>query len=110
MIYVLEFVLTFIVILVIYLILNHFRKKKIRKGEIPGDLRLFVVLNKLPRDSLDYKKLLKHVAIINSFCIALIFVLTELSNNYIIKTVIAIISTFAVIFTVYKLAGKFYKK
>ena len=113
MFYLIEFIIVFIIMLIIYIGTLIYNKKKIKKGKQPGemvDLKLFILLNKLDSSKVKEKKLIAVLAFLNSLNVALVLLLTELSSNAFLKILIVLVSAPLLLFISYKCFGVLFKK
>ena len=111
--YIVEFIIVFIIMLIIYVGTLIYNKRKVKKGKMPSemvDLKLFVLLNKLDKEKIKEKKLIAVLAFLNSLNTALVLLLTELSNNGFLKILIALVSAPILLLSSYKCFGIWFKK
>lgn len=108
--YLAQFLIAVIVVLLYYKFIETRGIKKYTKKNLPVDLKLFINLEKVDAKKIDYKTLMRIVAIINAIDIGIVLLLTNFSNNLFLKLLIAIPTIFMVLFISYKIAGYILKK
>lgn len=108
--YIIEFVLAVVIVLLYYKFIETRKIKKYTKQNIPTDLKLFITTQNIDVKKIDYKSLMKIVAIINAIDIGIILLITNVTNSIFLKLLIAVPSIFIVLLISYKLAGLVLKK
>lgn len=109
------FLMTFVLVLIIYEIFIVSKTKRLRntnskKFKDPMEIKYLVNRYKLDMKKIDYNQLLQLVAIISSFDIALVVTLINLTNIFVLEILIGIVSIFPIILLSYHLVFIFYKK
>ena len=109
------FLLTFLLVLVIYelLVVRKYRKddKKIKQREKdPFEIQYLVKRYHLDMDKASYNQLLQLVALVSSFDIALIVSIITRFESFLLILLVGIILTFIVIVVSYHFIYLFYKK
>ena len=74
------------------------------------DLKLFINLEKVDIKKINYKTLMRIVAIINALDVGIVLLMTNLVNSLLLKLVIAVPAIFIVLFMSYNFAGFILKK
>ena len=108
----LMYLLVFVGMIVFYFIYLKILRKKAEKGnaELPADMKLFIVLNKLDTTKINEKRLNITLALVNALDVLVVFALTDLTSNYLIKLIIAIPAALLIITVSYKVFGLWFKK
>ena len=105
-----DFVLLFLLFLIVYLVFVNKKKKdysKLKKNDVT---KIFIARYDLDMRKTDYQKVLKVTAVINSFIIAFTATLILTINNFIWKVVISFLVIFTLIYALYELTGRYFKK
>ena len=105
-----DFVLLFLLFLIVYLVFINKRKKDYSKLKKSDFTRIFIIRYDLDMRKTDYKKVLRLTAIINSFIIAFTSTLILNIDNFLWKVVISFIVIFTLIYALYELTGRYLKK
>lgn len=84
--------------------------KKYTKNNIPVDLKLFIQTQHVNVKKISYKKLMRIVAITNAIDIGIVLLITNITNNIILKFIVAIPAILIVLFLSYRLVGKVLQK
>lgn len=105
-----EFFVSVILVLLYYKFIETRKIKKYTKTNIPTDLKLFIYSQKIDVKKISYKKLMRIVAIINAIDIGIIVLLTNLVKGFPLKALVAVISSFLILFISYRIAGFILKK
>ena len=104
------FMMAFLLLLIIY---HLFVIKKAKKGDFskfPTEVNYLKLKYKINVDKSNYKKILRRVAIVSSFDIALIVTIIMMVNHFLLQ-ILAIIVVSPIIFVVsYHLLGKLLQK
>ena len=105
-----DFVLIFLVILLIYLVFINKRKKNYSKLKKNDYVRLFIARYNLDVKKTKYKTILNVVAFINSFILSFTAVLSMYIKNYVWKILVIFVVVFSLIYALYELAGRVLKR
>ena len=105
-----DFLLMFLLILVIYIVFINRRKKSYFKLKKSDEVKIFMARYNLDIKKQNYKKILNAIAIINSFIIAFTSTLVINIEKFIWKILICFIVIFTLIYALYELAGRYFKK
>ena len=108
--YLIEFVVAVVLVLLYYKFIETRGIKKYTKNNIPIDLKLFINLEKVDIKKVNYKTLMRIVAIINAIDVGIVLLMTNLVNSLLLKLVIAVPAIFIVLFMSYNFAGFILKK
>ena len=103
--YIAEFIITFIIVLLYYKFIETKKIKKYTKNNLPTDLKLFIYTQKIDVKKISYKKLMTIVAITNAIDIAILVLLTNITENIFLKMAIAIPMAFIMLFVSYTFVG-----
>lgn len=109
------FLMTFVLVLIIYEIFVVSKTKRLRntnskKFKDPVEIKYLVNRYKLDMKRVDYNQLLQIIAIVSSFDIALVVTLINLTDIFVLEVLIGVISVFLIILLSYHLVFIFYKK
>ena len=107
--YLIEFIVTIILVLFYYKFIETKSIKKFTKNNIPTDLKLFIYTQKVNLKKITYKKLMRIVALTNAIDIGIAVVLTNVSDSFIIKLCIAVPSVVGLLLISYYLVGAILK-
>ena len=103
------FIISFIVVLIIYELFV-VKKAKKNKENKPIEIKYLVNKYKVDLKKANYNQMLQIVALVSSFDIALIILIVSLFKRINIQIIIAVISIFPTILISYMFVGRFYKK
>lgn len=109
-IYILEFICAFVIVYLLYKIFIIKKKKKEKDKKLTVEFNLFVKMNNIDTKKINYEKTMNYLAIINAFDIAVILLLTEITDNIIFKLLVGFVAIFALMLLSYKLFGLIYIK
>lgn len=104
------FLMTFILILLIYLIFVVWNKKGLKKIYKGTEARYLKVKYNLDLNKIKDKKLALHIALINSFIVSMTLSLIILIDNYLLMIVLALVLVVSLILVLYHLLGRYYQK
>ncbi len=110
MIYILEFLISFILVLGYYYFFIIRRSKKYNESFLPTEASLLVKISKLDIKKIGYKRLLWHIAITNSLGISSILLATNIIDKYLLKIVFALGLVIIYIIITNYILSKIYKK
>ena len=105
-----NFVLIFLVILLIYLVFVNKRKKNYSKLKKNDYVRLFIARYNLDIKKTKYKTILNVVGVINSFILSFTAVLSMYIESFIWKILVIFVVVFSLIYALYELAGRILKR
>ncbi len=106
---ILLFLITFIIIFIIYLLFVVFNKKGLKKIYNGTEAKYLKKLYKLDLNKLDKKKFAIHIALINSFIISITLSIVVLVENYLLMILLAFIIVILLILSLYHLLAINYK-
>lgn len=109
MIHLLLFVLTYIIVLVIYEIFI-VRKAKKDKSKKPIEVKYLVNKHKVNMRKADYNQMLQIVALTSSFDISLVVLIVSFFERINIQIIVAALCILPIIIGSYYLVSRFYKK
>lgn len=98
MIYVIIFITSFILVMAYYYFFEIKSKKKRESNHLPNELLFLKKVYNINVEKIGRTKVLWHVALINSFGISAILLLTNLVSKYILKLILAL--ALAVIYSI----------
>lgn len=108
--YILTFVISFIIIYLIYLLLIVRREKGLESLKKGKQIQYLVTAYKIDLKKINFKKLANSLALTNSFILSLTLALLELVDNYILKILLCMVILIPLILIMYKILGETYKK
>ncbi len=108
--YVINFLLSFVVVYLVYFIFVISRKKIINKIKTSLEARLLITKYKVDVDKINSKELASKIALCNSLIVSLVYLVTLFINNFILSMLVGFVIFLILIFVVYKLLGKNLKK
>lgn len=101
----LEFLICFIVVYLVYLFLIILRKNKIDKYKKSSEVKFLVSKYKLDLKKISLKKLAHILALANSFIISLAFISTGIFDNIILKLLLGFLVLLPTMLLVYHIIG-----
>ena len=108
-IYLLEFVVAVILVLLYYKLIETKGIKRFTKNNIPVDVKLFIHTQKVDMKKIKYKTLMRIVAITNAIDIAIVLLITNVTDSFIVKLAIAIPSIIGILLISYWGVGRVLK-
>lgn len=105
-----DFILLFLMCLIIYLVFVAKRKKDYSKLKKNDEIVIFVTRYRLNPKKTNYKKLVYILYIINSFIISFTSVLILNIENIWWSIVICFIVIFVLVYSLFEIAGRYFKK
>lgn len=108
--YIIEFIVAFVLVLLYYKFVETRKIKRYTKNNIPVDLKLFIFTQKIDVKKIKYKTLMRIVAITNAIDVGLVLLITNITDSFVLKLVIAIPSILGVIFMSYWSVGYVLKR
>lgn len=109
-IYIIEFVVAFTLVYLLYRLFIIKKNKNKTKMKPPVELSLFIKMNNINLRKINKDKVMNNLALINAALVALILLLTEVTDSIALKIAIAFVSVFVLMLASYKLYGLYYKK
>lgn len=108
--YIFTFVFCFLVIYLLYLFIIVLRKKGLEKFKTSKQLDYFKIKFKLDIKKLNFKKFANALAVTNAFIIAFTVTVIEVFDNWILKVLVAFLILLPLMYLLYNVIGKYYKK
>ncbi len=108
--YIFTFVFCFLVIYLLYLFIIVLRKKGLEKFKTSKQLDYFKIKFKLDIKKLNFKKFANALAVTNAFIIAFTVTVIEVFDNWILKVLVAFLILLPLMYLLYNIIGKYYKK
>ena len=100
-----QFVVAMLLVICYYKFVELRKVKKLTKKNLPIDLKIFIDITGVDVKKISYNKLMKIVMFVNAFVVSVVFVFTNITDNLILKFLIAIPMILIVFIAVYKLIG-----
>ena len=100
----------FLLIYLLYLITVIFNKKKIKNFFNTTQAKYFIHRYKLDTSKLNAREFANSIALSNSILITLTLLVTEVTTNYWLKMLIAIVTLIPLMLIIYWVLGNVYKK
>lgn len=107
---VIVFLLTFIVVFLIYELILIRKYKKGNNDKRPVEVTYLLNRYNLDLQKVNYKKLLNIVSFVSSFDIAIVVTVMGLTDNFLLELLIGCFLTIIVILSSYSILGKIYQK
>ena len=104
-----DFVLLFLLVLIVYLVFVNKRRKDYSKLKDGNYVKSFIARYNLDMRKTDYKKVLIIFSVINSFILSFTSALILNIDKFIWKVVISFIVIFVLIYALYEIAGRYLK-
>ena len=108
--YVCLFIITFILVIFYYYLIELRKVKKITKRGLPIELKLFLNMYNVDTKKEPYNSIMKKLIVIIAFDTGIMLLITELFSAIIVKLAVAIPCVLFLIIISYKLLGFYYKK
>ena len=102
------FVFTFVLVYLIYSIVN--KQKKGKKKKVPVEVTLLENYFKVDISKLDYNKLIRQISLISSLDVSIIISISCFSNIGFVRIILALVMILPVIFLSYLLFSKYCNK
>ena len=107
----LEFIICYIVIFILYYLLFVWKKTRYNKNRVPVEYSYLISLYKIDRKDINYKKFLYQSTFINSFIISFTYiVITTLIDKLIWQVLSGVVIIVLLIIICYGLLARYYKK
>lgn len=103
------FVVTYLVVYLLYYIFS-IRKARKNKNKLPVEVQYLIIKYKIDIDKITYKSLMRFIALIGSFDIALIVTVVLNLDGYILPFIVGFILAIPLIFISFKIIGAYYKR
>ena len=104
------FLLTFLVVLLIYELILVRKCKKDKKIKKPIEVQYLVNCYNLDLKKVNYKRLLNIISLVSSLDIAIVVTIIGLTNNFLLEIIIGSFLTVILILASYYIVGKIYQK
>lgn len=104
------FILTFLLVFILYQLFIIRKAKSKKKKREPFEVTYLVTKYKLDLKKVNYNKLLRVISFVSSFDIALIVTIILLCNSFILEIIVGFISMLVIIVVSYHLVYLVYKK
>ncbi len=104
------FIMTYIFVFLIYQIFIVRKAKRRNSKKRPMEINYLIQKYNIDINKINYKKLLKVVALISSLDISIIVTIVTLFDNYLIQIIIVFILVIPIIMISYNFVGMYYKK
>ncbi len=108
--YIAQFFIAVFAVLLYYKFIEVKGIKKYTKKNIPVDLKLLINTQNIDVKKIDYKKLMRIVSIVNAVDIGIVLLITNVTENILLKFLIAMPLIFGFLFLSYKGVGLVLKK
>lgn len=108
--YIVEFLIAVTIVLLYYKLIETKGIKKYTKNNIPVDVKLFIYTQKVDVKKVKYKTIMRIVAITNAIDIGIVLLITNITDSFILKLLIAVPSIFGILFISYSGIGLVLKK
>lgn len=108
--YVCLFIITFVLVIFYYYLIELRKVKKITKRGLPVELKLFLNMYNVDTKKEPYNSIMKKLIVIIACDTGIMLLITELFSSIIVKIVVAIPCVLFLLIISYKLLGFYYKK
>ncbi|MFA5603036.1 MAG: hypothetical protein WDA21_04865 [Bacilli bacterium] len=109
-----DLIVTFFVFFILAYILYYFflirKNKKYNPEKVPQEILFLTNKYKLDFDKINYRKLIKLLALTNSLIMAFTVLIVGFVDNFFIQILLAFLILFPLIYIVYSIIGKHYQK
>lgn len=107
----LEFLISYIVVFILYWLLFVRKKTKYNKNRVPVEYYYLISLYRLDQKNINYKKFVYISALINTFIIVFTYmIISRLLNKWILQLLIGIVIIILLIIICYGILGRIYQK
>ena len=107
----LEFIICYIVVFILYYLLFIWKKTRYNKNRVPVEYAYLTSLYKIERKDINYKKFLYQSAFINTFIISFTYIIiTNLLDKLIWQIISGVVIIVLLIIICYGLLARYYKK
>lgn len=104
-----DFVLLYLLVLIVYLVFVNKRRKDYTKLKDGSYVKSFIARYNLDMKKTDYNEVLKIFAYVNSFILAFTSALVLCIDKFVWKIVISFIVVFVLVYALYEIAGRYLK-
>ena len=109
--FLIDFVLSFIVVFIIYYFALIRQNKKLEKKKVPAEVNLILRYHKINLEKINYKLMLILITCVTSFIIALnITVIYKFTNSNIVIILVTVLVSLPIALVCYDLIGKHFEK
>lgn len=107
----LEFLISYIVVFILYWLLFVRKKTKYNKNRVPVEYYYLISLYRLDQKKINYKKFVYISALINTFIIVFTYmIISRLLSKWILQLLIGIVIIILLIIICYGILGRMYQK
>lgn len=107
----LEYVITYTLVVILYLLFFVRKKTKYNKNKVPVEYQYLINLYGINKKDINYKKFMYTTAFINTFIIVTTYIIiSKLLNKWIWRILIGVIILALLIIICYGLLGRYYQK
>ncbi len=103
------FIMTYLIVYTLYYVFS-IRKVKKNKNKLPVEVQYLLIKYKIDIDKIKYKNLLRFIALVGSFDIAVIVTVVLNLDGYILPFIVSFILAIPLIFVSFKIIGNYYKR
>ena len=104
------FIITFILVMFYYYLIELRKVKKITKRGLPVELKLFLNMYNVDTKKEPYNSIMKKLIVIIACDTGVVLLITEFFSSIVIKLVVAIFCVLFLVIISYRLLGFYYKK
>lgn len=108
--FIIDFLVMFLIVYLIYMLVINKRKSDFALLNNNDQIKLFVNRYKLNIDKINYKYLVTIISLINSFILSLTCAIILRINNILLSICVCFIIMFSLIFILFEIAGRYFKK
>ena len=104
------FIITFILVMFYYYLIELRKVKKITKRGLPVELKLFLNMYNVDTKKEPYNSIMKKLIVIIACDTGVVLLITEFFSSIVVKLVVAIFCVLFLVIVSYRLLGFYYKK
>lgn len=104
------FIITFILVMFYYYLIELRKVKKITKRGLPVELKLFLNMYNVDTKKEPYNSIMKKLIVIIACDTGIVLLITEFFSSIVVKLVVAIFCVLFLVIVSYRLLGFYYKK
>ena len=104
------FILTFLLIFIIYELFLVRKAKKDKRRKKPIEVNYLIGKYNLDINKLNYRRLLNIISVVSAFDISLVVTIVSLLNNFLFQLLVGFVLIMLLIIVSYDIVGRIYKK
>lgn len=108
--YIIQFLIAFFIVFLYYRLVEMRKIKRYTKKNMPMDLQLLINLEHVDTKKISNKKLMNILSVVNAIDVGIILLMTNITESFLLKLLIAIPMIFIMLFISYTIIGLVLKK